>query len=48
MEDHPERNENWTIGGPKSLIAKIDATETVGCKDGSGCPRSVLKYLDNA
>jgi len=34
-------NKNWTLGGLKTLLRKIDATDSVERRSGSGRPRTV-------
>jgi len=34
-------NKNWTLGGLKMLLRKIDATDSVDRRSGSGRPRTV-------
>ena len=34
-------NKNWSLGGLKTLLRKIDATDSVERRSGSGRPRTV-------
>jgi len=34
-------NKNWTLGGLKTLLRKIDATDSVERRSGGGRPRTI-------
>ena len=41
IDDHPERNAEWSLGGMKALLQHIDSTGDITRKEGSGRPRTV-------